>query len=153
MTTRHSDKIVLVIIQSGLKRWAALCVSVTTIKHQMFGPELNRLFCENVGFFCWSGNLFSLYRLHTDKSKNPIFICNEHFIIWSGSIWSGSIWSGSIFCAPDFDVLQYSTDKNLSMQSSKFLKIEKILAWAQRDEIRGEGISPLYGCPYYNANY
>ena len=57
------------------------------------------------------------YRLHTDKSKNPIFICNEHFIIWSGSIWSGSIWSGSIFCAPDFDVLQYSTDKNLSMQS------------------------------------
>ena len=45
------------------------------------------------------------YRLHTDKPKNPIFICIEYFMV------------GSI-CAPDFDVLQYFCI--LEVQYTKF---------------------------------
>ena len=76
MTTRHSDKIVLVIIQSGLKRWAALCISVTTIKHQMFGPELNRWFCENVGFFLVRQFIFLIDYTQTNQKIRYLSVTN-----------------------------------------------------------------------------
>ena len=57
-----------------------------TVKHKMFGPEFNRIFCDLSSLILWSGNLISLKikRLHTDKSKNPRFT-------WTNIFWSASI--------------------------------------------------------------
>ena len=54
-----------------------------TVKHHnMFGLELNSWFCENIGIFLALQFIFlNPYRLHTDKPKNPIFICNKHFMV------------------------------------------------------------------------
>ena len=57
--------------------------------------RIKPLICENVGIFAGPAMYFP-YRLHTDKPKNPIFICNEHFMVRLNVCTT----------APDFDVLQ-----------------------------------------------